>query len=183
MFNDVLLFIAEIPFPDSISELWKQLIGGGSEAHPIIQFIKYGFAGGVSTVIHITAFFLAGWFLFPCVTNDDIIVRLLRLQATKSDERRRAMNAVLSNCCAFMISNAVCFILNRIFVFQPGKHNVVIEFILFFLVSGIAMTLGTGIMKFLISRFKMQTSIAFSANLFTSLMFNYVLRKFLIFNG
>ena len=183
MFDNLLLFIADIPFPESFSELWKQLLGTGSEAHPIIQFIKYGVVGGISTAIHIFTFFLVGWFLFPCITDNDIVVRLLRLRAPEHNESRRAINAVFSNACAFLVSNTVCFILNRIFVFQPGKHHIIVEFLLFFVVSGIAIVLGTMIMKVLISRFKMQTSIAFSANLFTSLMLNYVLRKFLIFNG
>jgi putative flippase GtrA len=95
----------------------------------------------------------------------------------------RARNAVYSNIVAFFASNIVCYIINRIFVFKPGEHNVVVEFLLFLAVSAIAIFLGTAIMRWLIKHFNMQTTFAFAANLVTSLMLNYVLRKFFIFAG
>lgn len=153
------------------------------DTSPLVQFIKYAIVGGFATAVHIITFFLAGWFLFPCVAQDDIVVRLLRLKAPRIDESRRAANAVYSNCAAFLVSNTFCYILNRMFVFHPGRHSMAVEFVLFFAVSGIAIAIGTAVMRWLIARFRMQTSIAFGANMISSLLLNYVLRKFLIFNG
>ena len=48
------------------------------DAGPVAQFIKYAFVGGLATAVNILAFFLAGWFLFPCLTDNDVLVRLLR---------------------------------------------------------------------------------------------------------
>ena len=153
------------------------------DASPLVQFIKYALAGGIATASHILVFFLVGFFLFPCVNKEDILVRLFRLNAPAVDETRRARYAVYSNICAFFVSNAVCYVINRLFVFQPGRHSIVIEFLLFLMVSAISMVVGTTVMGELIKRLRMQTTYAFGANILSSLMFNYVLRKFFVFNG
>ncbi len=65
--------------------LRKQL---GHDAHPLVQFLKYGIAGGLSTATHITTFFLCGWFFLPCLTQEDITVKLLGLTAPALSEAR-----------------------------------------------------------------------------------------------
>ena len=106
------------------------------DAHPIVQFIKYGMVGGMSTVVHMVCFFLCGWFLFPCIAQDDILVKLLGLSAPDIAEGVRASHAAYSNGFAFLVSNTFCYFLNILFVFKPGKHHPVIEFLLFFGVCG-----------------------------------------------
>ncbi|MBQ8571013.1 MAG: GtrA family protein [Kiritimatiellae bacterium] len=177
------MIFAEIPFPQTLAEFWAQFIGDGASAHPIIQFIKYAFAGGIATVVHILTFYTCCWKLFPSLTQNDIVVRVLKAKVIELPAEARARNAVYSNIVAFFASNIVCYIINRIFVFKPGEHNVVVEFLLFLAVSAIAIFLGTAIMRWLIKHFNMQTTFAFVANLVTSLMLNYVLRKFFIFAG
>lgn len=164
---------------------WGSLLSDflSRDASPLVQFIKYALAGGVATATHIFVFFLIGFFLFPCVNKDDILVRLLRLTAPEVDEGKRSRHAVYSNICAFFVSNTVCYIINRLFVFQPGRHSMPVEFILFFAVSAVSVGLGTAVMGELIKRFKMQTTYAFGANLVCSLAINYVMRKFFVFNG
>lgn len=161
--------------------LWR--LATSRDVSPLVQFMKYAVVGGLSTVVHIVTFFIVGMFLLPCVTENDIMVRLLRLKPKAVEERRRARNASISNIVAFTVSNVFCYVLNRLFVFQPGRHCVAVEFLLFFGVSAVAIALGTAIMRWLIRRFGMQTTLAFGANLVTSLVFNFVLRKFFVFNG
>ena len=151
------------------------------DAHPIVQFIKYGMVGGMSTVVHMVCFFLCGWFLFPCITQDDILVKLLGLSAPEIAEGVRASRAAYSNGIAFLVSNTFCYFLNILFVFKSGKHHPVVEFLLFFGVSAISMVIGTGIQTLLIAKLAMQTTIAFGANIFSSLFINYTVRKFFIF--
>ena len=153
------------------------------DASPLAQFIKYVLAGGIATASHILTFFLVGFYLFPCVNQDDILVRLLRFRAPEVDESRRARHAVYSNIVAFFVSNTVCYIINRLFVFQPGRHSMVVEFLLFLLVSAVSMTIGSAVMGELIKRLRMQTTYAFGANLVSSLAINYVMRKFFVFQG
>lgn len=153
------------------------------DASPAAQFLKYAIAGGIATGTHILVFFLIGFFLFPCVNGEDILVRLFRLKAPDVDESRRARNAVYSNVAAFFVSNTVCYAINRMFVFQPGRHTMLVEFGLFLGVSAISMSIGSTIMGELIKRLRMQTTYAFGANIFSSLAINYVMRKFFVFNG
>lgn len=162
-----------------------QLLGDflSRDASPLVQFVKYALAGGIATAAHILVFFLIGFFLFPCVNRDDILVRLFRLTAPEVDESRRARYAVYSNICAFFVSNTVCYVINRLFVFQPGRHSIVIEFLLFLVVSAVSMAIGTTVMGELIKRLRVQTTYAFGANIFSSLAINYVMRKFFVFSG
>lgn len=181
----------------NLSEFFKTFLS--HDAGPLAQFIKYAFVGGLATAVNIFVFFLAGWFLFPCLTEDDIFVKLIRkikknvvlpVSARRSRSgqtfgasMRRYANACYCNIVAFFFSNTVCYILNRLFVFQPGKHSALVEALLFFAVSGVSVFLGTLIQTWLIAKFNKQTTVAFCANLVTSLAINYVMRRFVVFNG
>ena len=158
------------------------------DAGPVAQFIKYAVVGGLATAVNILAFFLAGWFLFPCLTDNDVLVRLLRrfrpaLKVPEAAGRSRAANAVRCNIIAFFFSNTFCYILNRLFVFKPGHHSVWLEALLFALVSALSTFVGTACQTLLIKKANMQTTFAFGANLVASLAINFVLRKFVVFNG
>ena len=63
----------------TLAERWNHYLS--HDAPPLVQFIKYGLAGGVATAVHILTFFIAGFYLFPCVAQDDILVRLFGLTA------------------------------------------------------------------------------------------------------
>ena len=173
----------KVAFPRSLPEAWRQFTGDGASAHTAIQFAKYGFVGGLATIVHIAAFSAVAWWVFPCVTDSDIVVRLFGLEAPVVEEAVRARLTVQSNVCAWACSNAFCYVLNRLFVFQPGRLGVVAEFLAFSAVGGFSMVVGSAAMAWLVSAFGVQTSIAFATNLVASLAFNYVLRKFFIFKG
>jgi putative flippase GtrA len=90
----------------------------------------------------------------------------------------RARHAVYSNVAAFFVSNTVCYLANRWFVFRPGRHHVVIEFLLFLAVSAVSMIVGTTLMGVLIQQFGIQTTYAFGANILSSLAINYACGSF-----
>jgi len=165
----------------NLKERWSHYLS--HDAPPLVQFIKYGVAGGLATATHILAFFLVGFLLFPCVTPEDPLVKLFGLDAPEVVADLRARYAVYSNIIAFFVSNTVCYLANRWFVFKPGRHHVVIEFLLFLGVSAISMVVGTTMMGVLIKQFGMQTTYAFGANILSSLAINYVMRKFFVFKG
>ena len=77
----------------------------------------------------------------------------------------------------------MAYLINIYWVFVPGRYHWVLEITLFYLVSGVAIVIGTSIMGVLIRRFGMLTTYAFASNLFAALMINYAMRKFFIFNG
>ena len=165
----------------NLRERWNHYLS--HDAPPLVQFVKYGLAGGLATVTHVLAFFLVGFLLFPCVTDNDPLVKLFGLDAPDVVADLRARYAVYSNVLAFFVSNTVCYLANRWFVFRPGRHHVVIEFLLFLAVSAVSMIIGTTLMGVLIQRFGIETTYAFGANILSSLAINYVMRKFFVFKG
>lgn len=153
------------------------------ENENLIQFIKYALAGGLATVTHIAVFHIVGWKMFPCLQKKDHFVKLLKLKLPELSNKKRSRNSMYSNAIAFVISNMVAYVTNILWVFESGRHNIIVELLLFYAVSGISIFLGTILMGFLIRRFGILTTYAFASNIFTSVMINYVLRKFVIFNG
>jgi len=152
--------------------------------HPLAQFIKYGVAGGIATMVHIVVFHLAAVYLFPALQPEDWIVQFLNLSINNElNDAVRAKNSMIDNGIAFMISNFVCYLMNVAWVFKAGRHHWIVEILLFYAVSGISVALGTILMGWLISHYGLQTTIAFGANLVTAVLINYVCRKYLVFKG
>ena len=166
------------------------------DASPFVQFVKYAVVGGIATGTNILVFYLVGWFLFPCLTQDDMVVKLLHLTAPVAVDPdapvrllgifpmiRRALFALYCSAIGFVISNLLCYLLNRLFVFKPGRHRWLVELLLFFAASGISWAVGSTIQTVLIDHFGLQTTLAFGANIVSALLINYAARKFFIFKG
>ncbi len=151
------------------------------DTHPVIQFIKYGIAGGCATATDIIVFFLLSWLLIPGLTQNDPIVRLFHLNVLPLDRLTQEHHFYINRSLTFLVSNFVAYILNILFVFKPGRHSKLKEFGLFYLVSGIAFVVGTGLGGGLIRFLHLTTSAAFLANMVASLAINYAGRKFIIF--
>lgn len=177
-----------VPFPRNPSQMFRQLTGDGASAHPVVQFIKYGAVGGAATFVDMLVFFLASWFLFPALTQDDIFVKLLGMLGVdvpvfEISATVRANNQLINNIFAFLASNTFCYILNRAFVFKPGRHHVLKEFSLFFLASGISNGCGILIADIMVRWFGAQTSISYIIKIISSVLINYGARKKIVFNG
>ena len=155
----------------------------GNEAGNLFQFIKYGISGCIAVSIHILVFHVVAWKLFFALQADDWFVKLLNLPMQELDDATRSRNSMKGNAIAFVISNLVAYFINIYWVFVPGRYPWIVEIVLFYLVSGVAIVIGTAVMGFLIRRFGMLTTYAFGANVFAALMINYGMRKFFIFNG
>jgi putative flippase GtrA len=82
---------------------------------------------------------------------------------------------------AFLFSNLTAYIINITWVFSPGRHHPMLEFLFFFGVSGIAILIGSTLMGFLIHTYGTTTTTAFLANILVSLMINFFIRKHVIF--
>ena len=155
----------------------------GREAGVLIQFIKYGVCGVAATSVHIVLFHLLAWRMFPALQENDWAVKLFRLTVRAVDDAVRSRNSMINNVITFVFSNLVAYILNILWVFERGRHNLIIELILFYLVSGVSLAASTPIMGYLIKRFGVRTTYAFGACIVVSVMVNFVLRKFVIFAG
>ena len=151
------------------------------DSENIIQFIKYALAGGLATVTHITIFHFLAWKMFPALQEHDHAVRFFKLQIQKLNDSQRARNSMISNIIAFLFANLVAYITNILWVFERGRHSFIIEIMLFYVVSGISVFIGTVLMGVLIKRFGMLTTYAFASNIVTAVLINYAVRKFFIF--
>jgi len=149
----------------------------------LLQFIKYAIAGCVAVATHSIVFHLVAWKMFFALQPDDWFIRLFKLPIQKVDSITRSRNSMKANIIAFAFSDLVGYLINIYWVFIPGRYHWIVEFSLFSLVSGLAMVIGTMLMGFLIRRFGILTTYAFGSNIFTSVMINYVMRKFVIFSG
>ena len=145
--------------------------------------MKYGISGGIATLVHIIIFYFVAWKIFPSLQEKDLFVVILKLTVTEVDVATRSLNSMLSNGVAFICSNMVAYLINIFWVFMPGRHNRFVEIGLFYLVSGASVVIGTSLMGFLIKYYGMQTTYAFTANIVSSVMINYGMRKFFIFKG
>ena len=154
-----------------------------NESGNIFQLVKYLVSGCIATLTHIIVFHLVAWKIFFALQAEDWFVRLLNLPVQELDVTTRARNSMKANGVAFLVSNFVAYVINIYWVFVPGRHHWIIEISLFYLVSAVAIVIGTGLMGFLIWRFGMLTTYAFGSNIFSALMINYAMRKFFIFNG
>ena len=172
-----------VPFPRTVREALRQFFGDGASAHPLVQFLKYGFVGGLATAVNVVAVFLFCWKAFHCITPDDPFVRLFGLETAPVDEAARARLTNWAYVCAFPIANTFCYVLNRLFVFVPGRHGALREFVEFFAASAAALGAGMAAAWILIRGFGAWTSVGIFANLVSAIAINYALRKFVVFKG
>ena len=153
------------------------------DAPPLVQFVKYAFVGAVTAVINIAvAEVFAAW-VMPCLAADDILVRKLGFPMAALSDSARAARAVGCNLIGFAVANVVCWLLDRSFVFRPGRHHWTLELVLFFCGSALAVLVGNAVIYLLIRVNGTQTTWAFLINIVASVLVNYVVRKFFVFKG
>lgn len=153
------------------------------DAHPAIQFVKYGICGGLATVTHTIVFALCAWLLLPALNPGDKLVVWLHLPVPEISDAVRARNFFWNNWIAFLPSNLVAYILNRLWVFTPGRHHVLLEIGYFYAVSAVPIAIGVTLMSLLIKHLGFTTSMAYLVELVLAVTINFVMRKFFIFKG
>lgn len=150
---------------------------------PFVQFLKYATVGLMATCVQTAVFYALAATWLPCLGTDDFAVRFLGLPAADLPDAVRAMRAGIAVCTGFFVANLFCWLMNRRFVFKPGRHVWYIECGLFFAVSLAAFAVGLGLQTALIRWAGMMTTLAFLAEVLSSLAINFVVRKFFVFNG
>jgi putative flippase GtrA len=140
----------------------------GKDAHPLLQFVKYGFCGLLAVAIHNVVFGILSYWINPAI--DDSL-----------GDSVRAIRATANNCIAFVFSNCAAYFTNVKWVFVQGRHKPLKEFLIFSAVSSLSFGAGLLLVPFLITGFSAQTWIAQGAFVATSALVNYVSRKFFVF--
>lgn len=154
--------------------VWSAIIR--KDAHPFIQFLKYGFCGCGAVVVYQATFGLLGHSIFPHFegsTTDGITLSL--------EQRKHFF--VLASACGFVLSDLFAYAANLLWVFQGGRHHRAVEFLLF---SGVALVgwlagMIPGYLAFGGAHAGSWTASGIVT--ITSVMVNYLCRKLLIFRG
>lgn len=151
----------------------------------ITQFVKYLFCGGMSVLVDQITFYTLAWLVFPCLRlSDPIAMVLMRLGATIQEvsEAQLKANYWMIKVVCFILSNAVVYLLNVLFVFHGGRHARHVEIAMFF---------GFALLQFvyiwfggvLINRFGWEVTYANLSMLILGIITNYIVRKNIVFKG
>ena len=151
------------------------------ESGPFAQFIKYGAIGVLATCVQMFGFYLLAATCLKCLGTDDWAVRFLGLPPVEISDGVRAVKAAVATAGGFVVANVFCWIMNRLFVFKPGKFRWYVEFLLFFGVAALATIVALGVQSLLIKYFAMMTTAAVIVEVMVSFIMNFFIRKFVIF--
>ena len=155
---------------------------------PFAQFVKYGAVGVMATCVHLAVFYLLASTCLKCLTEDDKAVRLLSLPSAAFTGAEpwyeaRWFLAGVATAAGFIVANVFCWLMNRAFVFRPGKFRWYVEFGMFFGVAAIATSIALAVQSVLIKFAGMTTSAAVIIEVAVSFLLNFFARKFFIFKG
>ena len=147
------------------------------------QFVKYGVIGVLSTCVQMVAFYVLAATALKCLGPDDWAVRFLGLPAVSITAGVRAFRAAVATAIGFTVANIFCWLMNRLFVFKPGRYRWYVEFALFFGVAALATVVALGVQSLLIKYAGLMTTLAVIVEVIVSFFFNFFIRKFIIFKG
>ena len=153
------------------------------DSGPFAQFVKYGVIGVLSTCVQMIGFYLLAATCLKCLGADDWAVRFLGLPSVEVSDGLRAFRAAVATAGGFTVANIFCWIMNRLFVFKPGKFRWYVEFLMFFGVAALATVVALGVQSLLIRYFGMMTTAAVIVEVVASFLMNFFVRKFVIFKG
>ena len=94
---------------------------------------------------------------------------------------QRGWNFFWSFTIAFGLANIVGYMLNRRWVFQPGRHSRLMEISLFYLFAVGAYLLGTPLGAFLVAKYPVSEYLIYLMLLVSSILVNFLGRKFVVF--
>ena len=140
------------------------------EVHPFIQFFKYAVCGVVATAVHATFFFLSAKYLIP------------GLESNCPDQWERAKASIGNNGVALIFSNTVAYILDRLWVFTPGRHSAVYEFLYFTLVNMPGVISGGMVSYWVTAKLGWPPWAALIGFVLPNVAINFICRKVFIFH-
>jgi len=138
------------------------------DAHPLLQFVKYGVCGVGAFATHQVIWVALSLWAFPSIDSS-------------IPNETRALNSTISNSIAVFFSTAVAYVTNVLWVFKSGRHSRLVEMASFFGISVISFGGGLLAGPWLIQKFGLNTLLAQLSMAVTSVLINFVCRKFLIF--
>ncbi len=153
------------------------------DSGPFWQFVKYGVIGVLSTLVQTGVFYILAATCIKCLSSDDWAVRFLGLPSATMSDAARAFNFGLATAVGFVVANVFCWLMNRWFVFRPGKFRWYAEFAMFFGTATVAALVAIAVSSMLIRYAGLMTTLAVVIEVVVSFLVNFFVRKFLIFKG
>ncbi len=151
---------------------WRTILArmNARDTHPLIQFMKYGICGVGSLIVSQGIWLALSVWVWPALEPD-------------LPKEVRALHSTYNNVIAFVFGNLFAYITNSLWVFTPGRHHRVLEFFYFTLVSTVAFVIGLAVGPMLIQMYGIHTLLAQLLMIISSVMVNFVCRKFFVFKG
>lgn len=154
------------------STVWSAIMR--KDTHPVIQFLKYSLCGGCAVLVYQATFGMLGKTIFPHFEGASTGTAPVPL-----DDRK--LYFVLASTAGFLLADIVGYVANLRWVFEGGRHNRVLEFLLF---SGVAcIGWGAGMIPGYYAYGEAHAGSWLSSAIVTvtSIMVNFVSRKMFIF--
>lgn len=151
---------------------WRTILArmNARDIHPLIQFLKYAICGfGAFAVSQVIWLALSIW-VWPAIDSN-------------IPQDVRALHSAYNNAIAFFVGNLFAYYTNSKWVFTPGRHGRVVEFLLFSAISSVSFFVGLAAGPLLIHKYGINTLLAQLLNQVTAVMVNFVCRKFLVFKN
>lgn len=142
----------------------------------LIQVVVYGLCGGLATVFFLGIVIALSKTVIPAYEG-------MIVHGQPITDALRAKNLLINNTIGFLVANVVAYVTNILFVFRTGRHHPVLEFLYFTLISGISFAISQVAGPWLVKQFGVPTNVAILTNLITSMLLNFVCRKFFVFKG
>ena len=158
------------------------------DAGPFWQFVKYGLVGVLATCVQTGVFYALASTCLKCLGPDDWAVVHLGLPSASFTGAEawyasRGTVAAEATAVGFVVANVFCWLMNRAFVFRPGKFAWHVEFALFFGAAAGATVVALLVQSLLIRFIGVTTSFAAIVEVLVSFLVNFFTRRFFIFKG
>jgi putative flippase GtrA len=164
------LFVRQNDLPT----IWRALLQ--RDAHPLLQFFKYGMCGVAAAVTHNGIVAALSLTLFPASSS-------MMVDGQPITDALRSHNLVLNNAIAWPFGTLVAYWLNILFVFTPGRHGKLVEMGLFWVISAIGFFPGAFVVRWLAEGLQFSSTVSQLGFVVTSVMVNFLCRKFVIFRS
>ncbi len=149
----------------------------------IWQLAKYGVIGVLATIVQTGVFYALACSCLGCLAADDVAVRIFGFPVAEASDAVRAWRFALATAIGFVVANVFCWLMNRKFVFRPGRFGMLVEFALFFSAAAFATFLAITLSSALIGYLGLMTTLAVFIEVGVSFVVNFFIRKFFIFKG
>jgi putative flippase GtrA len=139
------------------------------DTHPAIQFIKYGICGVAALITHAIIYKVLVTFFYQ------------ELNDTTMDPMVRGWKTIEPTAILFIFPNLLVYWLNTRWVFTPGKHSKVKEFLLFTIVNMPGAIFGVLGQAALVRYLNWPAMPAMLGFVVPNVLINFLCRKFFIF--